>query len=149
MAVSDETGPQLPALRTPDLAKAVETIVPHSMLAKADPALFGRAVLQMAQGWMNHPGEVSRAASSFAAISARIGAAATGRALRGLSGGTAENDPTAEPVGGAGEIFVDNICADAERFEDLRAEITANRRNSHFRENLEQFTVDCLNIIFI
>ncbi|MFC5062775.1 PHA/PHB synthase family protein [Actinomycetospora atypica] len=98
MAVSDETGPQLPALRTPDLAKTVETIVPDSVLARTDPALFGRAVLQMAQGWISHPGEVSRAASSFAAISARIGAAATGRALRGLSGGTAENDPKAEPV---------------------------------------------------
>ena len=65
-----------------------------------DPALFGRTVLQLAQGWATHPGEVGRAASSFATVSARIGAAATGRALRALAGGdtTAADEQCAPPA---------------------------------------------------
>ncbi len=94
------TGSALPALRTPDLARAVETVVPDGILARTDPALFGRTVLQLAQGWATHPGEVGRAASSLAALSARIGAAATGRALRGLAGGdtSATDDEAPVPV---------------------------------------------------
>ncbi|MDL5154744.1 PHA/PHB synthase family protein [Actinomycetospora termitidis] len=97
-AASDPVRSGPPALRAPDLATAMERVVPDAVLARTDPALFGRTVLQLAQGWATHPGEVSRAASSFAAVSARIGAAAAGRALRGLSGGTASNDPSSEPV---------------------------------------------------
>ncbi|WP_433800976.1 PHA/PHB synthase family protein [Actinomycetospora sp. CA-084318] len=97
-ATSDPGRSGPPALRAPDIATAMERVVPDAVLARTDPALFGRTVLQLAQGWVTHPGEVGRAASSFAALSARIGAAATGRALRGLAGGTVENDPTTEPV---------------------------------------------------
>ena len=50
------TGSALPARRTPDLARAVETVVPDAILARTDPALFGRTVLQLAQGWVTHPG---------------------------------------------------------------------------------------------
>ncbi|WP_018331672.1 PHA/PHB synthase family protein [Actinomycetospora chiangmaiensis] len=87
-----------PALRAPDIATAMERVVPDAVLARTDPSLMGRTVVQLAQGWATHPGEVGRAASSFAALSARIGAAAAGRALRGLAGGTVENDPSTEPV---------------------------------------------------
>ncbi|GAA4827177.1 class I poly(R)-hydroxyalkanoic acid synthase [Actinomycetospora corticicola] len=97
-ATSDPGRSGPPALRAPDIATAMERVVPDAVLARTDPALFGRTVLQLAQGWVSHPGEVGRAASSFAALSARIGAAATGRALRGLAGGTVENDPSTEPV---------------------------------------------------
>ncbi|MCD2188537.1 PHA/PHB synthase family protein [Actinomycetospora soli] len=97
-ATSDPGRSGPPALRAPDIATAMERVVPDAVLARTDPALFGRTVLQLAQGWVTHPGEVGRAASSFAALSARIGAAATGRALRGLAGGGVENDPSTEPV---------------------------------------------------
>ncbi|GLZ56174.1 alpha/beta fold hydrolase [Actinomycetospora sp. NBRC 106378] len=97
-ADSDLARQETRALRAPDIATAMERVVPDAVLARTDPALFGRTVLQLAQGWATHPGEVSRAASSFAAVSARIGAAAAGRALRGLAGGSVENDPSTEPV---------------------------------------------------
>ena len=82
-ARTDSTAPQhrdgsaLPAPRTPDLARAVETLVPDTVLARTDPALFGRTVLQLAQGWAAHPGEVGRAASSFATVSASCSAVRT------------------------------------------------------------------------
>ncbi|MCD2193255.1 alpha/beta fold hydrolase [Actinomycetospora endophytica] len=102
MAVSTDHAnrhePRLPAARTPDVARAVETFVPDAVLARTDPALFGRTALQLAQGWATHPGEVGRAASTLAAVSARIGAATAGRALRGLAGGDITGGDDAAPM---------------------------------------------------
>ncbi len=121
------TGSSLPAPRTPDLARALETVVPEAVLARTDPALFGRTVLQLAQGWAAHPGEVSRAASSFAAVSARIGAAATGRALRGLAGGdttAAADDESPMPLSKDGR-FKDTTWTENPAFWALRQEYLA------------------------
>jgi polyhydroxyalkanoate synthase subunit PhaC len=117
---------QLPARRTPDVARAVETLVPDALLARTDPALFGRTALQLTQGWVTHPGEVSRAASSLAAVSARIGAAATGRALRGLAGGDpAEREESAPmPVAKDGR-FKDTTWAENPGYWALRQEYLA------------------------
>ncbi|HEY2223594.1 PHA/PHB synthase family protein [Actinomycetospora sp.] len=123
----DRTGVVLPVARTPDLARAVETVVPDVVLARTDPALFGRTVLQLAQGWTTHPGEVGRAASSFAAVSARIGAAATGRALRGLAGADtteAPDDATPMPVAKDGR-FKDTTWTENPAFWALRQEYLA------------------------
>lgn len=115
-----------PALRAPDIATAMERIVPDAVLARTDPALMGRTVLQLAQGWVTHPGEVGRAASSFATLSARIGAAATGRALRGLAGGTVENDPSTEPVPtGKDGRFKDTTWVENPAYWALRQEYLA------------------------
>ena len=132
-ARTDSTAPQhrdgsaLPAPRTPDLARALETVVPDSVLARNDPALFGRTVLQLAQGWATHPGEVGRAASSFATISARIGAAATGRALRALAGGDTAappDDETPMPVSKDGR-FKDTTWTENPGYWALRQEYLA------------------------
>lgn len=102
MAVSIDHGnrhePRPPARRSPDMARALEAFVPDSVLARTDPALFGRTALQLAQGWATHPGEVGRTASALAAVSARIGAAATGRALRALAGGDLTGGEGAAPM---------------------------------------------------
>jgi len=71
--------PQRPA----DLARALESLVPPELLAKDDPALFGRTTLQLAQGWAAHPGDVSRAVAAFAGASVRVGSATVARALGG------------------------------------------------------------------
>ncbi|NMO90143.1 alpha/beta hydrolase [Actinomycetospora sp. TBRC 11914] len=116
-----------PAPRTPDLARALETVVPDSLLARTDPALFGRTVLQLAQGWATHPSEVGRAASAFAAVSARIGAAATGRALRGLAGGDTTEAPDGEtpmPLTKDGR-FKDTTWTENPAFWALRQEYLA------------------------
>jgi polyhydroxyalkanoate synthase len=116
---------RLPARRTPDMARAVETLVPDALLARTDPALFGRTALQLAQGWATHPGEVSRAASSLAAVSARIGGAATGRALRGLAGGDAGADDAAPvPVAKDGR-FKDTTWTENPGYWALRQEYLA------------------------
>ena len=67
--------------RSVDLATTVESLLPADLLARADPALFGRTAVQLAQGWVTHPGEVTRAVASFAAVSARVGSAALARTL--------------------------------------------------------------------
>jgi polyhydroxyalkanoate synthase subunit PhaC len=130
MAVSTDHGnhhgSDLPARRAPDVARAVETFVPDAVLARTDPALFGRTVLQLAQGWATHPGEVSRAASTLAAVSGRIGSAAAGRALRGLAGGdtTGADDEAPMPLAKDGR-FKDTTWTENPGFWALRQEYLA------------------------
>ena len=64
-----------------DLARALESLVPADLLARNDPALFGRTTLQLAQGWATHPGEVARTVAAFAGVTARVGSATVARVL--------------------------------------------------------------------
>ena len=67
--------------RSVDLATTLETVVPADVLAEYDPALWGRTLVQLAQGLATHPTEVGRVAASHAALAARIGTATVARAL--------------------------------------------------------------------
>ena len=87
--VSPATTGTEPAVPAPgaDLARTVESLLPADLLAQVDPALFGRASLQLVQGWATHPGEVSRAVAAFAGVSARVAGSALARVLGGRSDG--------------------------------------------------------------
>ncbi|MFC5136611.1 PHA/PHB synthase family protein [Actinomycetospora rhizophila] len=62
-----------------DLARSLESIVPADVLAEVDPALWGRTVVQVAQGLATHPADVGRVVASHAALAARIGTATVAR----------------------------------------------------------------------
>jgi polyhydroxyalkanoate synthase len=76
----EPTGSLQPA-RTMDLATTLESVVPADVLAEYDPALWGRTLVQLAQGIVTHPAEVGRVAAAHAALAARIGTATVARAL--------------------------------------------------------------------
>lgn len=62
-----------------DLARSLESVVPADVLAEVDPALWGRTVVQVAQGLATHPADVGRVVASHAALAARIGTATVAR----------------------------------------------------------------------
>ena len=80
-------GSEMAVPPAPDLARLVESLLPADLLARADPALFGRTSMQLAQGWAAHPGEVTRAFASFAGVSARVASSTLSRVLGGDSEG--------------------------------------------------------------
>jgi len=69
------------AVDTVDVARALEAVVPADVLAEVDPALWGRTVVQLAQGLVTHPSDVGRVVAGHAALAARIGTATLARAL--------------------------------------------------------------------
>ena len=66
-----------------DLASTLEALLPPTVLARRDPALWGRTVIRLAQGLVTHPASVMRVASAFAGNSTRITLAAAGRMAGG------------------------------------------------------------------
>ncbi|PVZ09627.1 polyhydroxyalkanoate synthase [Actinomycetospora cinnamomea] len=64
-----------------DMASALESVVPADVLAEVDPALWGRTVVQLAQGIVTHPSDVGRVIAGHAGLAARIGTATIARAL--------------------------------------------------------------------
>ena len=78
-----------------DVATTLESLLPADLLAEADPALWGRTVVQVAQGLATHPADVGRVVAAHAALTARIGTAAVARAL----GSTAEGPVPVEKDG--------------------------------------------------
>ena len=80
---------------TVDVATTLESLVPADVLAEADPALWGRTVVQVAQGLATHPADVGRVVAAHAALAARIGTAAVARAI----GSTAEGPLPVEKDG--------------------------------------------------
>ena len=64
-----------------DVATALEAVVPADLLAEVDPALWGRTVVQLAQGLVTHPSDVGRVVAGHAALAARIGTATVARAM--------------------------------------------------------------------
>lgn len=77
------TGPQrspaVPTFPTVDVARSLESVVPADLLAEVDPALWGRTVVQVAQGLATHPADVGRVVAGHAALAARIGTATVAR----------------------------------------------------------------------
>ncbi|MDF2979958.1 MAG: alpha/beta fold hydrolase, partial [Actinomycetospora sp.] len=69
------------AAGTVDVATALEAVVPADVLAEVDPALWGRTVVQLAQGLVTHPSDVGRVVAGHAALAARIGTATLARAM--------------------------------------------------------------------
>lgn len=80
-----------------DVAKTLESLVPADVLAEVDPALWGRTIVQVAQGLATHPVDVGRVLAAHAALVARIGTATAARAL-----GSAAEGPV--PVGKDGRF---------------------------------------------
>lgn len=75
------------AVDTVDVASALESVVPADVLAEVDPALWGRTVVQLAQGLATHPSDVGRVVAGHAGLSARIGTAVLARALGSSAAG--------------------------------------------------------------
>ncbi|KYD27008.1 hypothetical protein B4109_1239 [Geobacillus stearothermophilus] len=48
----------------------------------------------------------------------------------------------------AGEVFLNDIVADADRFKNLRAAVALHRRNAHFRHHFDNAVNGCLHIRF-
>ncbi|WP_433784851.1 PHA/PHB synthase family protein [Actinomycetospora sp. CA-101289] len=69
------------AAGTVDVATALEAVIPADLLAEVDPALWGRTVVQLAQGLATHPTDVGRVVAGHAALAARIGSATVARVL--------------------------------------------------------------------
>ena len=69
-----------------DLASTLEALLPPTVLAKRDPALWGRTVVRLAQGLVTHPANVTRVVAAFAGDSTRITLTAAGR----MAGGEVE-----------------------------------------------------------
>jgi polyhydroxyalkanoate synthase subunit PhaC len=65
----------------PDLVTAGEALVPDAVLARVDPALWGRTSLQVALGLARHPLGVAGVLAPAALESARVGLATVARAL--------------------------------------------------------------------
>lgn len=76
--------------RMPDVATTLESVIPAELLAEHDPALWGRTLLQLAQGLATHPSDVGRVAAGHAALAARIGTATFARVLGGDVGAPVE-----------------------------------------------------------
>jgi polyhydroxyalkanoate synthase len=74
------TVPELPGANI-DVAATLESVVPADVLAEVDPALWGRTVVQLAQGIVTHPAEVGRVIAGHAGLAARIGTATISRVL--------------------------------------------------------------------
>ena len=82
------------------------------------------------------------------AVGPLLGAVGVGGAVTGgdLGRELVEAD-AAEPAGGAGEVLVDELLAEPDRLEDLRAGVRRDGRDAHLRHHLEDALAGGLDVV--